>query len=62
MYASVRPRQYDQRFFCLGTPSLAPSYLVSRILDAIEKSASVADSAEITLEVNPTSFETDQLR
>ncbi|XP_066914267.1 radical S-adenosyl methionine domain-containing protein 1, mitochondrial-like isoform X2 [Clytia hemisphaerica] len=49
-------------YFGGGTPSLAPPYVVSAILETIHKNAFIADSAEITLEANPTTTEESKLR
>ena len=44
-------------FFGGGTPSLMPTYFVQKILDEIAKIWVLDKNAEITLEANPTSFE-----
>lgn len=58
-WASLTPdRVVDTVFFGGGTPSLMPSGTVAEILAYIQKKWRVANDWEVTLEANPTSFET----
>ena len=41
-------------FFGGGTPSLAHPSTIERVLESLSRHASLADSAEVTIEVNPT--------
>jgi putative oxygen-independent coproporphyrinogen III oxidase len=49
-------------FFGGGTPSLMPPTAVQHVLDHVAKLWAVADTAEITLEANPTSVEAENFR
>lgn len=58
-------QEFDRRpvssiFFGGGTPSLMPPTTVSAIIERINANWSLVDSAEITLEANPTSAESDK--
>ena len=50
-------RRVSSVFFGGGTPSLMPASLVSNLLSKIDTLWGLDEAAEITLEVNPTSFE-----
>jgi putative oxygen-independent coproporphyrinogen III oxidase len=61
--AGLAPRRHvESVFFGGGTPSLMQPGTVAAILDAVAQYFSVAESAEITLEANPTSVEADRFR
>jgi putative oxygen-independent coproporphyrinogen III oxidase len=49
-------------FFGGGTPSLAPDFVISGILEHIMQNYRVSDDIEITLEANPTSVEIEKFR
>ena len=49
-------------FFPLGTPSLAEPLIISSVLETISRFSYLPTDVEITLEANPTSAETGQLR
>lgn len=49
-------------FFGGGTPSLMPPSLVKNVLETVNQHYSLAKDAEITLECNPTSVETANLK
>ncbi len=51
-------KQVSSIFFGGGTPSLMEPALVEKVIDFITKNWKVANDIEITLEANPTSFET----
>lgn len=55
-------RTVDTVFFGGGTPSLMQSETVAEILAHIQKKWRVANDWEVTLEANPTSFETEKFR
>src|SRR5690606_8574692 len=55
-------RLVESVFFGGGTPSLMKPSSVGTILDAIARTWQVSDTAEITLEANPTSVEVDRFR
>jgi putative oxygen-independent coproporphyrinogen III oxidase len=55
-------RSVSSIFFGGGTPSLMPPAAVAQVLDGIAKLWTVADTAEITLEANPTSVEARNFR
>ncbi len=55
-------RIVDTVFFGGGTPSLMPSDTVADILAHIQKKWRVSNNWEVTLEANPTSFETEKFR
>ncbi len=50
-------RSFDTVYFGGGTPSLLGHERLIRILNAVKQAFSVADNAEITVEVNPSSTE-----
>ncbi|HLD76954.1 MAG TPA: coproporphyrinogen-III oxidase family protein, partial [Rickettsiales bacterium] len=45
-----------------GTPSLMPSYFVDKILAKISEKFTIDENCEITLEANPTSFESEKFQ
>lgn len=47
---------------CTGTPSLADPGTVEAVIASIEEKSILASGAEITLEANPTSAQTNKLR
>jgi len=49
-------------FYSTGTPSLAEPSTLFSVIEAVTHSVKLHPLAEITLEVNPTKFETDKLR
>ncbi|XP_064621389.1 radical S-adenosyl methionine domain-containing protein 1, mitochondrial-like isoform X2 [Lineus longissimus] len=49
-------------FFGGGTPSLAEPSTLGHVIETVAKEATLADSAEITMEANPTSVEATKLR
>jgi len=55
-------RVVDTVFFGGGTPSLMQSETVAEILAHIQKKWRVSNDWEVTLEANPTSFETEKFR
>src|SRR5690606_31942725 len=55
-------RLVESIFFGGGTPSLMHPSSVGTILEAIGKNWQVSDTAEITLEANPTSVEAERFR
>ncbi len=58
----VPGRQVASVFFGGGTPSLMEPDTVARILDCIAGNWTLSDTAEITLEANPTSVEAGRFR
>ncbi len=54
---NAKNRQISTIFFGGGTPSLMPTYFVDEILRKISKHFQIENHCEITLEANPTSFE-----
>ncbi len=62
MAARTPGRTVSSIFFGGGTPSLMDAETVSGILSAIHEHWNVAESAEISLEANPTSVEADKFR
>lgn len=56
----LKNRTIKTIFFGGGTPSLMPVSLVAKILDKLNSVWSIATNAEITLEANPTSFESQK--
>lgn len=52
----------DSVFFGGGTPSLMAAETVAGVLSAIQKKWQVSNNWEVTLEANPTSFETEKFR
>ncbi|WP_321393425.1 radical SAM family heme chaperone HemW [Emcibacter sp.] len=62
-YAALSgPRTIGSVFFGGGTPSLMSARTVAGLLDRIGRNWSLPDSAEITLEANPTSVEAEKFR
>ncbi|MEC9234846.1 MAG: radical SAM protein, partial [Pseudomonadota bacterium] len=62
-YASVTPRRpLHSIFFGGGTPSLMPPKLVQDIIDYARDLFGLEQGCEITLEANPTSFETEKFK
>jgi oxygen-independent coproporphyrinogen-3 oxidase len=55
-------REVTSVFFGGGTPSLMSPHITSAILEAISKHWKLCESAEITLEANPTSAEAENFR
>lgn len=49
-------------FLCIGTPSLAKPDTVEAVISSVEEKSMLASGAEITLEANPTSAQTNKLR
>ncbi len=60
--ARVPGRTVSSIFFGGGTPSLMQPATVGALLDAIAQHWTVAPSAEVTLEANPTSVEAERFR
>ena len=60
--ALTKGRKVSSVFFGGGTPSLMKPQTVQGILDAIAAHWSIENTAEITLEANPTSVEADRFR
>ncbi|GHA23052.1 coproporphyrinogen III oxidase [Devosia pacifica] len=60
--ARVPGRIVQSIFFGGGTPSLMDPRSVAAIIDCIAEHWTIADSAEITLEANPTSVETNRFK
>lgn len=58
---NISPCKVNSIFFGGGTPSLMPSNMLQRILDKIKSLWLVDKSCEISMEVNPTSFETKKI-
>jgi oxygen-independent coproporphyrinogen-3 oxidase len=54
---NAKNRQISTIFFGGGTPSLMPTYFVDEILGKIAQHFQIDKNCEITLEANPTSFE-----
>jgi len=62
-FAGITPgRTVSSIFFGGGTPSLMPPAAVAEVIDQIAQLWPVADTAEITLEANPTSVEAENFR
>lgn len=55
-------RKVTTIFFGGGTPSLMPLNMIEEILAAISKNFTVAENVEISLEANPSSFETQKFK
>ncbi|KAG0726307.1 Radical S-adenosyl methionine domain-containing protein 1, mitochondrial [Chionoecetes opilio] len=49
-------------FFGGGTPSLARPQMVEKVLQCLQQEGHLVEGAEVTMEVNPTSMETQALR
>lgn len=60
--AKIEKKSVSTIFFGGGTPSLMPIFLVEGILKKISEIWHVADDVEITLEANPTSFESAKFK
>ena len=60
--AKISPRQVTTIFFGGGTPSLMPIFLVEGILRKISQLWTLDENCEITLEANPTSFESSKFK
>ena len=60
--ALTQDRVVDTVFFGGGTPSLMTPETVAQILSGIQKRWRVRNDWEVTLEANPTSFETGKFR
>jgi putative oxygen-independent coproporphyrinogen III oxidase len=58
----TKGRVVDTVFFGGGTPSLMQADTVAEILAHIQKKWQVSNNWEVTLEANPTSFETEKFR
>ncbi len=59
-FTKLGKREVSTIFFGGGTPSLMPIFLVEGILQKIAKTFSLKDNCEISLEANPTSFESEK--
>jgi oxygen-independent coproporphyrinogen-3 oxidase len=55
-------RRVETIFFGGGTPSLFPPDAIDRLLDGIRARIAVADGAEITLEANPGTVDSDRFK
>lgn len=62
MRARTGPREVTSVFLGGGTPSLMRPETVGAVLEAIAANWTIADSAEITLEANPSSVEAERFR
>jgi putative oxygen-independent coproporphyrinogen III oxidase len=62
MRARTGPREVTSVFLGGGTPSLMRPETVGAVLEAIAANWTIADSAEITLEANPSSVEAKRFR
>ena len=60
--AKVGKRKIKTIFFGGGTPSLMPIFLVAGILKKISQLWVIGENCEITLEANPTSFESSKFK
>lgn len=60
--ANLRHKRIKSIFFGGGTPSLMPPMLVDGIIDKLASLALVDKNTEITLEANPTSYESGKFR
>ena len=58
----IKNKEIKSIFFGGGTPSLMQPFVVQGIIDKIASIGTISDSCEITLEANPTSFETDKFK
>jgi oxygen-independent coproporphyrinogen-3 oxidase len=61
-FSKTKERQIKTIFFGGGTPSLMPINLVEKILNKISQNWQICDNVEITLEANPTSFESEKFK
>ncbi|AMS39039.1 coproporphyrinogen III oxidase [Aminobacter sp. Y103A] len=62
MRARTGPREVTSVFLGGGTPSLMRPETVGAVLEAIAANWTIADSAEITIEANPSSVEAERFR
>ncbi len=60
--AKITPRKITTIFFGGGTPSLMPLFLVEGILRKISQLWQIDENCEISLEANPTSFESAKFK
>lgn len=58
----IKNKKINSIFFGGGTPSLMSPHLVSGLINKISSLASFSGNIEITIEANPTSFETGKFR
>ena len=58
----IKNKKVKSVFFGGGTPSLMEPFVVQGIIDKISSLSVISDSCEITLEANPTSYETNKFR
>ena len=58
----IKNKEIKSIFFGGGTPSLMQPFVVQGIIGKIASIGTISDSCEITLEANPTSFETDKFK
>ena len=58
----IKDKEIKSIFFGGGTPSLMEPFVVQGVIDKIASIGTISDSCEITLEANPTSFETDKFK
>lgn len=58
----IKNKKVKSIFFGGGTPSLMEPFVVQGIIDKIASLGIISDSCEITLEANPTSFETNKFK
>ena len=58
---SAQPYVVDTVYFGGGTPSLLPSRLTKKLIDTINSTFHISDSAEITLECNPATADYEKL-
>jgi|JFJP01.1.fsa_nt_gi putative oxygen-independent coproporphyrinogen III oxidase len=60
--STIKNKEVKSIFFGGGTPSLMQPFVVQGIIDKIASLGTISDSCEITLEANPTSFETNKFK
>ncbi len=60
--STIKNKEVRSIFFGGGTPSLMQPFVVEGIINKIASLGRVSDSCEITLEANPTSFETNKFK
>jgi len=58
----IQNKEIKSIFFGGGTPSLMQPFVVEAIINKIASLGKMSESCEITLEANPTSFETDKFK
>ncbi|MFK7967771.1 MAG: radical SAM family heme chaperone HemW [Rickettsiaceae bacterium] len=58
----IKNKEVKSIFFGGGTPSLMQPLVVQGIIDKIASIGTISDSCEITLEANPTSYETNKFK